>query len=388
MDVKQIYDIVNSSIGEAIGKTDLVKSDLSNLVDVGNEVFTANAVDNYVKKLVDRIGKLVFVTRPYSGFAPKILMDSWEYGSVVEKINVDVADAEESPTWRLEDGSVYEQDKFTAPNVSVKFFNSKTTFEIPLSITDVQIRESFASGYEMNRFLESIYTKMQNKMTLAFEQKVMLTIDNAIAETIYADYGTADLGSKTTIRSVNLLKLYNDTMGTSLKKAKALYDKDFLRFAGTIIKKYIGRLSAESTLFNVGGQKRFTPKELLHVVLWSDYASASASYLESDTYHKELVSLPKYDEVPYWQGTGTDYAKAGQISVKTAKGHDVSVAGDILAVLFDREALGVCNDNRRTPTHRNDHAEFINLWYKADCSYFNDLNENLVVFFIQDAVSK
>lgn len=385
MDVKQIYSLVNSSIGEAIGKTDLVKEDLSNLVDVGNEVFSAKAVDNYVKTLVDRIGKLVFVSRPYKGFAPKVLMSAWEYGSVVEKISVDVADAEESPTWKLEDGSVYEQDKFTAPNVSVKFFNSKTTFEIPLSITDEQIKESFASGYEMNRFLESIYTKMQNKMTLAFEQKVMLTIDNAIAETIYADYGATDLGAKSTTRSVNLLKLYNDTMGTSLKRAKALYDKDFLRFAGTIIKRYITRLSTESTLFNVGGQKRFTPKDLLHVVLWGDYASASASYLESDTYHNELVALPNYDEVPYWQGTGTSYEKAGQIDVKTSTGHEVAVTGDILAVLFDREALGVCNDRQRTPMHRNEHAEFVNLWYKADCSYFNDLNENLVVFFIQDA---
>ena len=63
MKVTQIKDIINSVTGEVLGKTDLVAEDLSNLVDIGNEIVDTSNVDNYVNKLVDRIGKTVFVNR-------------------------------------------------------------------------------------------------------------------------------------------------------------------------------------------------------------------------------------------------------------------------------------------------------------------------------------
>ena len=67
MEIKQIYEIVNQTTSDVLGKNDLVKEDLSNLVDVGTEIFDANATDNYVKSLVNHIGKVIFVNRPYSG---------------------------------------------------------------------------------------------------------------------------------------------------------------------------------------------------------------------------------------------------------------------------------------------------------------------------------
>lgn len=67
MTVKQIYELMNTVTSEVLGKTDLVAEDLSNVVDVGTELFNATAVDNYVKTLVNHIGKVIFVNRPYSG---------------------------------------------------------------------------------------------------------------------------------------------------------------------------------------------------------------------------------------------------------------------------------------------------------------------------------
>lgn len=386
MEVKQIYTFVNNAVKQSIGETTILAEDLSNIIDVGTAIFNANACDNYVRSLVDAIGKVIFVERKYDGFAPKILMDSWEFGSVVEKIRCAIPEAVENPTWELTDGEVYEQDKFTSPKITVKFFNSKTTFEVPVSITYRQVKESFTSVDKLNGFIEMIYISMDNGMTEKFDAMAQRLITNMVAETIHADYGTEELSSKSGIKAVNLLKKYNDETGETLTVANALHSKEFLQYASNEIGLYVSRIQKMSKLFNISGVKKFTPRDLLHVVLLSDYVKATDSYLGSSTYHNELVALPKYEEVPYWQATGTDYSENGKISVaklasdgKTA----VAITGVLLGVIFDRDALGMTNYDRRVPTHANDHAEFWNLWYKQDCSYFNDLDENFVCFFIQ-----
>lgn len=383
MDVKQVATFVNTAVKEAVGEIPAETEDLSNIVDLGNSVFNANAMDKYVGALVNQVGKFVFVSRVYAGSAPKVLMDAWEFGSVVEKVRMETPEAQENPTWGLEDGKDYDQDTFTAPKIEVKFYNSKLTLEVPISITKRQVKQSFQSAGQMNGFIEMIYTAMDNAMTEKLDALILKVIANAIGETIYSDYADAELSSKSGVKAVNLLKLYNDKYETTLSVAKAFEDKDFLRFASKMIGIYIKRIQKMSRLFNVGKTKKFTPENLLHIDLLTDYVASSVSNLQSDTFHDQLVKLPGYEEVSYWQATGTDYSENGQLKVTTSSGHAVEVTGKILGVMYDRDALGVYNYDKRVPTHENKHAEFWNLWYKMDVSLFNDLNENCVVFFIQ-----
>ena len=384
MEVKQIFNLVNGITGEITGKTDLVKEDLSNIVDVGKELFTASDVDNYVKSLVNRIGKTIFVNRKYSGKVPSVVMDSWEFGSVLQKINADLPQATENESWELVDGTSYDPNIFYKPTVSAKFFNSKVTFEIPLSFTEKQVKESFNSASELNAFISMLYNAVEKSMTVKIDSLVMRTINNMIANTFDGD--------ATGVRAVNLLKAYNTAMGLSganvLKSDKAITDKDFLRFASMQIALYADRLGTMSTLFNAGGKERFTPKDMLHIVLLSDFAEGAKIYLESDTFNKELVKLPIAETVPYWQGSGKSYsfADVSKINVQIAKGStkkDVTLSG-ILGVMFDRDALGVCNLDRRVTTNYNPKAEFFSNWYKFDAGYFNDLNENFVLFYVAD----
>lgn len=396
MEVKQIYEIINSVSKEVLGKTDIVQDDLTGVVDLGTEVFDQNAVDNYVKSLVNHIGKVVFVNRPYAGKVPSVLMDAWEFGSVLEKISADVPEAEENDTWNLTDGRSYDQDVFHKPTVSAKFFNSKVTFEVPVSITERQVKESFSNAAQLNGFISMIYAAVEKSMTIKADALIMRTINNMIAETVLADaqaFGAtaagdmagADLASASTARCVNLLKLYNDKTGAStpLTAAKAITDPDFIRFASYVMGTYADRLQSISTVFNVGGKERFTPKDMLHVVLLSDFAKAAQTYLYSDTFNRGDVLLPQAETVPFWQGSGQNYefASTGDIKVKESGGKDVEITG-VLGVMFDRDALGVCNLDRRVTTNYNAKAEFFNNYYKFDAGYFNDTNENFVVFFI------
>lgn len=407
MEVKQIYTLINSVSGEVLGRADIVTEDLTGIVDLGAEVFNQNAVDNYVKSLVNHIGKVIFVNRPYAGKVPSVLMDAWEFGSVLEKISADVPEAEENDTWNLTDGQSYDQDVFHKPTVTAKFFNSKVTFEVPVSITERQVKESFSNAAQLNGFISMIYAAVEKSMTIKADALIMRTINNMIAETVLADavaFGgtagdltSAKLSSASTARCVNLLKLYNDkfypaTQGSpdqtpnpdALTADDAITNPEFIRFASYVMGTYADRLQSISTVFNVGGKERFTPKDMLHVVLLSDFAKAAQTYLYSDTYNRGDVLLPQAETVPFWQGSGKNYAFAdtGHITVKESGGKSVKISG-VLGVMFDRDALGVCNLDRRVTTNYNAKAEFFNNYYKFDAGYFNDTNENFVVFFIE-----
>ena len=383
MKVTQIADILNSTIKEVLGEEVVTTEDLSNIVDLGKEVINTDNVDNYVKKLVDRIGKTVFVNKLYTGGVPSVMMDKWEFGSVVEKISTELPNAQESDSWKLENGKEYSQDVFYQPTVDVKFFNSKTTFEIAMSFTEKQVKESFTSVTELNGFYSMLQTAIQNSMTVKLDTLIMRTINNMIGETIVADLGTKPDYSKTGVKAVNLANLYKQQTGKTVALNNAFSDSDFIRFSSYIISLYKDRLSKISKLFNVGGKERFTSVTDLHLIILSDFAKASDVYLSSNVIHNEQVSLPTYESVPYWQGTGVNYelGQTSNINIKTSGGNTVDVTG-VIGVMFDTQALGVSNLDSRVTSNYNAKAEFYNNYYKLDAGYYNDLNENFVVFFV------
>lgn len=390
MTVKQIADLVNTSTKEVLGEVAIQTQDLSNVVDIGKQIVDANAVDNYVKSLVDHIGKVIFVNRKYNGNVPSVLKDAWEYGSILEKIDADIPEAKENDSWKLTNGTDYSPNVFYKPTVTVKFYNSKTTFEVAMSFTEKQVKESFNSADQLNGFISMLYNSVDKAMSVKMDSLIMSTINNAIATVMNANFtGVSDgnYSESTSTQAVNLLKVYNDKMGTTLTADKALSDKDFLKFASMTIGLYKDRLGKMSTLFNIGKKARFTPSDALHIVALSDFMASLNSYLEADTFHNELVKLPNgIETVPYWQGSGTDYGFGSVSSINIVIKNDESTVAvstkGILAVMFDNDAVGVTNEDRRVTTQFNPRAEFVNSWFKFDCSYFNDMNENFVVFFI------
>ena len=383
MKIKQVYEIVNDAQQEVLGTESLMKEDLSDVVSIGESIANANLYDKYVGALLNRIAKNIFSIRKYSGRAPKVLMDSWEFGSIVQKVHVALPDAEENESWELVDGATYNQDQFYKPSVSVKIWNQKTTFEIPISIAEVQLKQSFTGAEEMARFISMLYLAVENSLTLKVDALIMRTINNFIGATIYDNaVGT---------RVVKLLTEYNTIHGLTgadaLTQAKALYDKEFLRYCAYRIKQVATRMSNYSTLFNIGGTEKHTPRDMLHIVML-DYLDAGVSaFLQSDTFHDELVKLPDADVISCWQGTGTGFALTDTSKVyvsvldKTGTKRDVEQAY-IVCAMFDRDALGVTAINKRVKGHVNDKAEFFNYWYKEDAGYFNDYNENFVVFIV------
>ena len=407
MKVTQLYTLINNVTKEILGETAVVNEDLSNVVDIGKSIFDQTSVDNYVKKLVNHIGKVVFQNRAYAGGVPSVLMDAWEFGSVLQKVSMALPEATENESWNLVNGQEYKQDVFTAPKVEAKFYNSKVTFEIPMSFTELQVKESFSSREQLNGFVSMITTGVENSMTVKLDALIMRAINNMTGETLVAGIGSGTAGaktldfSKTSGRAVNLLALYNDQAATADKVtvATALTNYHFIKFATYTMGIIADRMSKISKLFNVGGKERFTPADMLRCVLLSDFSKAAVTYLQADIQSPEMVALPAHDPVPYWQGSGVNYAlsSTGIIDIKTAGGETVKLPAEgagtgkknaaIIGVMFDRDAVGVANLDRRTTTAYNAKAEFYNNWYKMDAGYYNDLNENFVVFFIGETLA-
>lgn len=383
MEIKQVYELANLGVGEALGKTDVLKEDLTNLVDVGNEIINNKSLDKFVHALVDRIGRVVFVDRVYNTKTPDILRDNWDYGAVLEKIDIEMPEATENETWELQDGASYDPNVFHQPKASAKFFNKYTTFEIDASVTDIQARSAFASPAQLNSFISMLFTKVQNKLKLSVDKLKLSTIASAVASTYHADIGAGNASQKSGVKAVNLLKLYNDSTGKTLNKYQAMKDLDFLKFASRKIRAYSDYRTQRSELFNIGGKDRFTDKNLQHIVLLSDFKRSADVYLQSDTFHNEFTKLPDAQVVNFWQGSGKGYSldDIAKIDVKDAEGNDVTI-DCLIGCIFDRDRLAVCCQDYHVNTYYNPKAEFSTYFYKFKAGYFNDLNENMVIFFL------
>ena len=399
MKVTQVYTLVNEMHKEFVGNETVVKEDLSNVIAIGKEILGATDVDNYVKKLIDKVGKVIFVNRQYAPILPSVLMDGWEYGSILQKIDADSPEAIENPKWKLENGQRYEQDTFTAPSgVRSKFFNDRTTFQVPISYTEDQVKESFNSPSQLNAFFSMIETKIENSMAIKYSGLIRATINNFTAATIYNEFSDVyaaetfnyNFGERSGIRAVNLLGMYHSE-GYDKEKVltpqTCLKNLDFLKYASYKIMLWSDRMKDMSTLFNIGKKERFTPKDKQHIVLLSEFSRAADVYLQSDTFHNELTRLPAHETINFWQGTGTDYAFASTSDIHTAS-KCIAKGGDTASVVesnvsgIDRDALGVTNIKRKTTNHYNANGDFMNFWHKSDAGYFNDYDENFVVFFV------
>lgn len=380
MQIKQVYEILNTVTQELMGTEVVVAEDLSNVVDIGKTILGTNGMDNYVKTLNDHIGKVQFVNRPYAGSAPSVMMDGWEYGAILQKVAYEgLPEAEENDSWKLVDGQTYDVNVFTQPQVSSKFFDKRTTFEVPMSFAERQVKTAFDNAGQLNAFFSMIHNGVGKSMTIKTDGLVMRTLNNMIIETLKANKP---------VNSVNLLAMYKEKFieDLTITAANCIYKPEFIRYASFIMKLYSDRMVKLTTLFNVGGKERFTTKDLQHIVLLSEFESAAGVYLQSDTFHNEFTSLPQCEKVGFWQGSGPnfEFSSTSKIHITPSSGGAAIEATGILGVIFDRDALGVSNLDRRVTTNYNAKGEFYNNYFKADAGYFNDLNENFVVFYVKD----
>ena len=381
------YDIhaeVNKIVTNVLGENaSLLSEDFSNIVDIGRDFQNADKLDAFYTQLHDMIVRNIYVDRPYDASLPSVLYEEWEYASMLGKVQADLLQATTNEAWDLPNGSSIDPFVINKPSVSQKFFNKAVSFEIDITKPEDQVKGAFQSRQDMERFFAMIDTQVRNSMNLRIEALIFATIGNMIGVT----YGSGTASP----RCVKLLSDYNTLAGTSLTADKALINEGFLKYACNVIMKYPKKLSKFRTLYNEGGKARHTPSSDLHVIMQVDFATAVKTHLQSTTYHKDLVSLPRYEEVACWQGANDTDSLASNMSldatiVKPDGNGDETTAsvsvGYIAGVMFDHNALGVLKPERKVKSIYNPKGEYFNDFHKWTSRYFNDFDENFVLFLI------
>lgn len=381
MEMKQIATIVNQMSDEFLGGSVIVNENLDNIVDFGDAIKNIREMGAYIESLVNHIGKVIVVNRSWSGDTLGIMRESWEWGSILEKITIELPEAVENDSWELTDGQSYDPNVFYSAKASAKFFNKRTTFEIPMSFTRMQLVQSFSNAGQYQSFVSGIETAIEKKMSIAYQNLAMRLINSMAVATIQADKADTDTAI-TTAKAVNLLKLYNDTYGATLTADTCMKDPKFLRECSRIIKTTSSYMSRPSTLFNIDKADKFTPKSLQHLVLLTDFVTMSEYNMQADTFHDDLVKLPYYREVPFWQGSGDKFEWDDTSKVHATVNGVETTINHLVGVLFDHDAIAITNFDRRTTSNYNPKAEFTSTWHKSDCGYMADSSENFVAFFI------
>lgn len=369
--VQQIYNIVNTAAAQALGTAALTATNTSSFVSLGEAVLSSNNLDSFFHKLNDTIGRTTVAIREYNGFDRAIKRDEFEMGAIYRKISYKMGQASENPTWTAPpQKSPYDVE----PSMSIeqRIFHAIGTWSYEDLIPYVQLETAFRSEYEMAQVISGMYLTKDNAMSLSLERLTALACNTYMAMV---------LNSTNSVCKRDLLTEYNTKFGTKLTRQQALTSSDWLKYASQQINLTVKNMRSFSTVYNIGGFQRHTPMDRVVVEVNAYFASALTSYLQADTYHDELVRLPFYEEIPYWQGT-QDFQFESTSSINITNG-DVTVSqSGILAFIHDYDAVASSLYKRREYSEFNPRSEVFIVMDKAKKAMIADTTENGVVFYM------
>lgn len=394
MVVKQISNVLNSVLAESVGEENQFKEDLSNFVDVFEKIgSTLNFSDNkwvegIFNGLVDRIGKIMIENKMYKAEDWGIYKDSWEYGSILQKIRVETGEFHDNEVWDLNNYTPTVFDYETPGTVDVKYINGKKTMEAKLCTMTKQLKEAFLSASKMNEFISALETRVKTKLEFAREGLARRTITNLIAEKIKS-------GSY-----IDLADEYNTKTGKTITLEKAPYDRDFLEFCAREMKTYTDYIQEFSQLYNDDEYNTFTNKDDIHLILNNELANGIETTLPANTFNERFLKMPGYRTINYWQSPKasgkTSYNARTSINVipasegsfsgdpeeDTRKSISCGVGVGVLGVMFDDKACMITNEEPYTDTIYNPEGRFFKTWHRFDAEYCVDPGENVIVFTI------
>lgn len=375
MAVKQIYDIVNSVNSQTMGVKDLTVVDEQGLISLGQTVLTTNGLaDTWLNSLAQRIGKTIISFREYKSKYSDMVLDSMQWGNIVQKIKVSMPLATKDESYSLVDGQSVDMYKVANPKVTQSFFTTETPYQFYVTVKRTQLEEAFTSEGAMNGFIGAIYGEVQNAIELSLEGLARNCINNFIAERLASGKSY-----------FNLLKMYNDETNKALTVNTCLHDKEFLAYCVSrinLISKYMENMTQ---IYNDGTQKRHTPKSLQHLRVLEDFESRLETVVQYQAFRDGYVKLNNYHTTSFWQSI----KKPDAINITTASKGTSLVQSGIMAVLYDRDALGLYKkDSWNSTTPFNSAGGYYNTYYHHKELYFNDLSENFVVFYLADEASE
>lgn len=379
MTINQVYSLLNSMAKQMYGDIAITVNDLTGLIQLGELTMnSANDTDAFLGVLADRIGKVDIRTLDLKLDFPKLYRNSFEWGAAIEKINVQPVDAQSAESWNIgQQGFTPTNFKIDKPVVNVTFIKNAAAWEFDITIPDTALKTAFTSAEAFGAFIDGIMQAMSDSLTISINNMMHGALTAFVAEKV-----------KNNNAVIHVLTDYNTMAGTTYTDiATARHDKEFNRYVGLVLRDSIKYLSIPTTKYNVAGLIRATARNNLHVIINSAFMSSWEMYLESDTFHNELLKMPNYEEFVALQGTGTG---VGDINSDTyidvippsEKGQQTPTAvqqAGVIAILADRQSIGIGYDDRFTAVDRNNRNRYTNYTTGATIQAYIDTSENGII---------
>lgn len=383
--ISQIKDIVNDAAEDALGTSVAAQElDTTSFVSLGKAIEIANAYEGFFGALVNRLVKTVYFIRTYEAKTRSILRDEHEYGAFVQKVYYTMPEAVDNESFNIPQNNTYTQaspyDVTGVVAVSALIYGGQGTYSFEIIRPEEAIKTAFLDETSMYGFINGIYMAIENKVKLAEERLIATAANTAMALALKNG------------KARNLLTEYNTAhAGATLTVAQALESADFLKYASKEIARTKANMAKMSTVFNVDGYETFTSENNLVVEMLSEFAKATDMYLQADTFHDELVALPNYEEVPYWQASGGSFqfSVCSAINVTNealaldAEDDETTISqSGIICFMHDIENVACYFGRRTTWEMWNPRSEVMVHGTKARTGYAVDKHANGIVFYI------
>lgn len=372
MTTDQIYSLVNLAAEEALGQKPAIQvQDTSSLVTLGNLILNT-AVEPFLQTLAMRIYYTMFSFRPFEGKFSDEILTAEQYGMILQKLKASMPVAQADPTYDLTDGESVDMYKVQKPVVHQKLFAKRTPYQFQRTVQRKALQEAFLNPSALDEFWSMIFGEVKNAIEFSNDNLVRDTMNNFI------------MNVAGTTREIKLLTLYNAQAATPITSAAAaMRNPEFLRFAITQIKLYIKRLTDMSTQYNDGSETRHTPKNLQRIRLYADFVTMCETYFEAEVFNRDLVMLPGYTELNYFQNAapGQEMTVKGTPETPTGPAEEAVTVNNVIGCIYDRDALGVFRESTDTlATPVNAKARYYNVFWFEEATRFNDMSENFLLF--------
>lgn len=376
--INQVYELLNQVTAEAATPIQTTVADLTGLISLGNELKNSPTKrDDWFQALSDRIGRTVIDTRPYRRNKLGMTYETFDFGCILQKIYTMPITATKNEEWGVENNTDYSPFIVHKTTTLQKLFSGLDTWRFEFTTPSTQLFSAFTSGEAMNAFISSIFEAVSVSQEMYLENMERLVYANFIAEKLLYAASTGAKG----IHRIDPLQEYNAAHNNAFTTVEAaLENADFWKYFCTRLGKLLKYMQTIGTTFNTEDYYRHTPEERVRVTLLTEIAESFPVYLQSDTFHDELVKLPYYQEIPFWQGQGTSFSftDVSALNMVTSSGQSFAQSG-IVGLIADMDAIGMMIDKPNQEAIWNPRIRGTHHFNSANVSYFNNLSENAFV---------
>ena len=397
MVIKQAATILNAVVAQQTGQTAVAA--INNTADFVSVAETALKMgrDPVINAISQVWRDTVYAVRDYDIPLSTLRMTASRYGNATRKLSPEAMEMEDDEASKYPvfydagqtpptgDGQSVDHYKIRKQGVVQTNFYGSLRYEQVYTIFRDAFDLAFQTPEELVRFSQMNVTERMNDRRSYEEAKARL---------LQLNYAAALIDEAQTDRVVHLLTEYNTATGLTLTATSVYQPQNFeafIRWCYARIKTVVGLMAHRSEAFQtkLTGHTvlRHTDAQNVRVALYRPLMEQINSMVLSNLYNADMMRLPTYEAVDYWQGIDNP-ADISVTPVYTdatgAQKVGNAVATDkLVGIIHDRDAIGYAWLNPTAAvTPLNAAGLYYNEFYHARFATLSDVTEKGVVLLL------